>query len=346
MLTYLSLIERAMLKLKPYIEFPDVIEVCINRFKEVWLETAANGFLSPVAAPELTLDFFESFMIVLANSQGGWFRLENPQVSAELPGGHRFEGILSKSAVKHGILASIRIKRNVQHLNLKAFGFDGITEKINVTYRKREFSEIVNTIINGIKSQKYVVLISGSMGSGKTTLYNCLLKNLPENTRIISIEDTFELNLEDFPNSGSILVDRNDKTKLFDYANAINSVLRLRPDVICAGELSVDNTFPILRLLNLGHGFMCTLHAANASSAITQAFQQNISLLGGNSAGVYETLKNNVDVVIHVERFGNKRVVTEVLFPKEDHLWQNEKIFTSNKHIRSVEPEILSISME
>jgi Flp pilus assembly CpaF family ATPase len=268
-------------------------------------------------------------MIVLANKQGGWFRLENPQVSAELPGGHRFEGILSQSSIKNGILASIRVKRDIKHLNLDAFGLYGLPEKINISYRKREFKAIVNTIVNGIKSQKYVVLISGSMGSGKTTLYNCLLKNLPQNTRIISIEDTFELNLEDFPNSGSILVDRNDKTKLFDYANAINSVLRLRPDVICAGELSIDNTLPILRLLNLGHGFMCTLHAASATAALTQTFQQNISLLGGKVSGVYEMLKTNVDVVIHVERFGASRVVTEVLFPKENHLWQNEKIFTT-----------------
>ena len=335
-----------MLKLQPYIERPDAIEVCINKFEEVWVETAANGFLPAIPAKELTQDFFESFMTILANHQGGWFRLENPQVSAELPGGHRFEGILSKSAIKTEILASIRIKRNMQHLNLKSFGFDGIKDKINVAYKKHNFNDLITTIVNGIKSQKYIVLISGSMGSGKTTLYNCLLKNLPQQTRIISIEDTFELNLEDFPNSGSILVDRNDKAKLFDYGNAINSVLRLRPDVIYAGELSIDNTLPILRLLNLGHGFMCTLHAANATSAITQAFQQNISLLGGNTSGVYETLKNNVDAVIHAERFGAHRVVTEVLFPKENYLWQNDKIFTSHEPLHVVENEYANMALE
>jgi type IV secretory pathway ATPase VirB11/archaellum biosynthesis ATPase len=331
-----SLIGRAMVQLEPFIGAPNVTEVCFNRFGEVWVETATDGFLPPIAAPEFTEDFFSSFMTVLSNRQGGWFRLENPQVSAELPGGHRFEGILSRSAIKTGILASVRVKRNMGHLNLKDFGFHGIVEKINTDYKTKNFKDIINTIVNGVKSQKYVVLISGCMGSGKTTLYNCLLKNLPKMTRIISIEDTFELNLEDFPNSGSILVDRNDKNKLFDYNNAISSVLRLRPDVIYAGELSIDNTLPILRLLDLGHGFMCTLHASSATAALAQAFQQNIRLLGGNIDGIYEMLKNNVDAVIHAERFGSQRVVTEVLFPKENYLWKNDNIFDSKEILPTV----------
>ncbi len=325
-----------MVKINPFVAMTNATEVCINRFGEVWVETATDGFLPPIKAPELDEDFFSSFMTVLSNRQGGWFRLENPQVSAELPGGHRFEGILSRSAIKTGILASIRVKRNMNHLGLNDFGFHGITEKINTDYRKKNFSDIITTIVRGIKSQKYVVLISGSMGSGKTTLYNCLLKNLPKMTRIISIEDTFELNLEDFPNSGSILVDRNDKEKLFDYNNAISSVLRLRPDVIYAGELSIDNTLPILRLLDLGHGFMCTLHASSATAALMQAFQQNIRLMGGSIDGIYDMLKNNVDAVIHAERFDSQRVVTEVLFPKENYLWKNDKIFTSRGALQPV----------
>lgn len=326
--TKTNLVHLALEELQPFIDYPDATEVCVNRFGEVWIETAKDGFLPPIEAPKLNKDYFEFLMMVLANSQGGWFRLENPQVSAELPGGHRFEGILSQSAVKTGIAASIRIKRDTDHFGMDDFGFNGRKNKIVKEKKQQSFADIVDTITRGLYTQKYVVFVSGCMGSGKTTLFNCLLKSLPKNTRIISVEDTFELNLEKFPNSNSILVDRNDKEKLFDYNNAISSILRLRPDVICAGEVSIDNTLPILRLLNLGHGFICTLHASNATSALTKVFQQNIRLQGGNIEGVYDVLKDSVDAVIQMDRFGSERVVTEVFFPKENYLWENDKIFT------------------
>ena len=331
-----SFIDQTLQPLLPYLRIEQAVEVCINRFGEVWVETADKGFLPPIEAPELNQSYFEGLMSVLATCQGGWFRPDTPQVSAQLPQGHRFEGILCQSAVKSGIVASIRLKQTGRQFSFSDFKGNPSNQVPQLQDEERltpelSLSDIQAIIEAKLQTKQAVLLISGCMGSGKTSLFDSLLRQLPEKTRLLSVEDTFELNFEHLPNCANLLIDRNDKSKHFDYNQALNSILRLRPDVICSGELSLENSQAILRLLNLGHGFMCTLHAQNAISAITQVFQQNIRLLGGQSDGVEKLLKSHVDAVIHLEKANHQKIISEVYFPKQDFLWKNQRPCEVNK---------------
>ena len=88
--------------------------------------------------------------------------------------------------------------------------------------------------------------------------------------------------------------------------------------MIIAGEVSVANAFPIIRLLNSGHaGFMCTVHANTPELALSSAIPQNIVLAGIHVPNIEETLYELIDVIIQLHRTSTgRREVVEILFPK------------------------------
>jgi Flp pilus assembly CpaF family ATPase len=113
-------------------------------------------------------------------------------------------------------------------------------------------------------------------------------------------------------------VSRNETNPAIGYSAIIDHLVRSRPDVIIAGEVSVANAFPIVRMLNSGHaGFMCTIHANTPDLALIAAMPQNIQLAGSNSLGISELLYQTIDMVLQLHRTPKgTRAVTEVLFPK------------------------------
>ncbi|MEN8237545.1 MAG: ATPase, T2SS/T4P/T4SS family, partial [Pseudomonadota bacterium] len=138
----------------------------------------------------------------------------------------------------------------------------------------------------------------------------------PDDKRVLSVEDTRELVIP-HQNQVNYVVSRNEATPAVGYSHVIDHLMRSRPDIILAGELSIANTFPVLRLLNSGHkGFMCTLHANSPNLALDEAIPANVMLSGNPAQGVSEYLRKTVDVVIQLHRLpSGKREVTEVLFP-------------------------------
>ncbi|MBN9344453.1 MAG: Flp pilus assembly complex ATPase component TadA, partial [Holosporales bacterium] len=165
------------------------------------------------------------------------------------------------------------------------------------------------------------ILISGGTSSGKTTFMNMLLQSIPKDKRILILEDTRELNVP-HENHVHYVVSRNEKNPTLDYPQMIDHLMRSRPDIILMGELSMANSYPILRLLNSGHaGFMCTLHANSCEAALSWAIPQNIAFSGHETKGVKEFLYEAVDLVIQLHRNDQgKRYVGELLFPKTQQI--------------------------
>ena len=288
--------------LKPlfqYLNIPDLVEVNANKPTELRLESATEG-TKFVKAHELDFRYWLSLCHILANGNGLHFDpVKQPRVSVELPGGHRFEAMIG-DAVKKKLSVSIRIKRHI-NLQLEDFGISG---------------NVKNSLVSLIEHGSNIV-ISGGTSSGKTTFLNCLLKYVPKDKRILSVEDTYELDIQHH-DKANYLVSRNEQNATIGYPQMIDHLVRSRPDMIVCGEVSVANAFPILRMLNSGHaGFMCTVHANTPDLALNAAIPQNVVMSGINIPNLENLLYQLVDMVIQLHRTSSgKRQVTEILFPK------------------------------
>ncbi len=283
----------------PFLRTPDLIEMSVIKPKEIGLEIAGQGYQF-VEAPLLDYDYWRLLSHVLANINGVAFSTSiQPRISTALPGGHRFEGMLGKN-VDEKLSISIRMKRNIQ-IKLESFGIEG---------------EIKEKILSMIREGANM-LVSGGTSSGKTTFLNQLIRFIPDEKRILTVEDTRELSIPHL-NQKSYIVSRNETKAVIGYSEIIDHLVRSRPDVIIAGEVSVANAFPIVRMLNSGHsGFMSTVHANTPELALTAAIPQNIQLAGLNPNGIGDLLYQTLDIVLQLHRTDKgKREVTEILFPK------------------------------
>ncbi|OJX10125.1 MAG: hypothetical protein BGO77_03155 [Caedibacter sp. 37-49] len=290
-----------LLPLEPYLNERDLIECSVIKPGELRLEKSEGGF-SSIATPDLDLNYWETLCHVLANHWGLNFdRITQPRLSVMLPAGHRFEAMLG-SNVESKLSISIRMRRHLK-LSLKDYGLN------------REQEQMIASLIK----EGANILISGGTSSGKTTFMNVLIQAIPQDKRILVLEDTRELNIP-HENHVHYMVSRNEKNPTLDYPQMIDHLMRSRPDIILMGELSIANAYPISRLLNSGHaGFMCTLHANSCDAALSWAIPQNIAFSGHEAKGVKEFLYEAVDLVIQLHRndFG-QRQVNKILFPKKN----------------------------
>jgi Flp pilus assembly CpaF family ATPase len=289
--------------LKPlfeYLTIRNLVEVNVNRPGELRLESATEG-VRFVKVKHLDFKYWLNLCHILANGNGSFFHPEKqPRVSVELPGGHRFEAMVG-DAVKQKISVSIRLKREIQ-LMLEDFGL-----------KDEKKDNLISMIEKGAN-----IIISGGTSSGKTTFLNCLLNYVPKDRRILSVEDTYELNIEHYDKS-NYLVSRNENNPTIGYPQMIDHLMRSRPDMIVCGELSMANALPILRMLNSGHaGFLCTAHADSPTSLI-DAIRQNILMSGTDipKSELEQLLYGLLDAIVQLHRdFDGKRRVTEIFCPK------------------------------
>jgi len=293
--------------LQPFLDHEHLIELSAIAPGAIGLELAGIGY-EWQEAPLLTYDYWRGLCHILANGNGIQFDPETqPRIATALPGGHRFEALLGKS-VETGLSVSIRMYRQIS-LELEDFGLTG---------------ELKAEVIAAVEAAKSI-LISGGTSSGKTTFLNRLIQYIPLNLRVLTVEDTREiriphLNHVSYVVSGTPIsqASKGLPSQEQTYPLMIDHLMRSRPDIIISGELSVPNAFPILRLLNTGHGgFMCTVHANSPELALEEAIPTNIRLSGMEIANAAEFMRKTIDLVIQLHKVGlGKRQVTDLWFPK------------------------------
>lgn len=281
-----------------------VIEIQVNRPGEAWIEreVAADGRVTSrferVPVPELTRQWAENLGHVLANVRSLPFSAERPSLAVLLPGGHRLQLVTGKY-VASGVALSIRVHRNRRY-ELEAFGLEG-----------EELERLRN-----LARRRGCIVVSGQTGTGKTAFLNALLREVPGEERIVTVEDVRELEVLQ-ANNVALLVGRLATGGDLGYREMIDAVTRLRPDLVVGGELSVDSAAAYLRLLTLGHGgFMTTLHADSPLAALV-AWRRNVEL-GSNSAtggpAVLQLLARALDAVVQLDRVRGERRVSDIAF--------------------------------
>ena len=252
-----------------------------------------------------------------------------PMVDARLPDGSRVNAIIPPLAVD-GPLVSIR------KFSAKPIDMSRLVELGSLS------SEMAQLLAAVVASRRNV-LISGGTGSGKTTLLNALSAFIDDRERIVTIEDSAELQLQK-PHVGRLETrPPNIEGKgEFTQRDLVRNALRMRPDRIVLGEVRAGEAFDMLQAMNTGHdGSMTTIHANTPRDALARC-EQMVGMAGLDLAprSIRQQITSAVHVVIQVERQedGRRRVVSvaEVVGLQEDVISMQE-IFRFRR--RGVSPD-------
>jgi len=320
----LTALETYLEPLKKLFAEEGVNEISINRPFEAWVEK--KGDIRYESIPEIDLDHLKGLAVLVAQSTEQRISEENPLLSATLPTGFRIQIVIPPACESGTVGISIRKPSAMKLLlddyeKMGAFDatavealFDVNAEKLNKLLEEKKIKEFLNTAVIA----KQNIIISGGTSTGKTTFTNAMLRAIPADERIITVEDAREIELSNHPNRLHLLASKGGQGRAKVTAQElIEACLRLRPDRIIVGELRGAEAFSFLRAINTGHpGSISTLHADTPTMAIEQLKLMVMQAgLGMPPAEIKEYILNVVDIVVQLKR-GEKgrRYVSEVYY--------------------------------
>jgi len=312
----------------PLLEMDGLTDLCINRPHEVWCEGTNGWSKHEITNPRLGFNGLMGLALLAAGFTKQDINSQHPVCSSVLPNGERCQ-IVIPPAVPAGTV-SITIRKpsqlNFSLSQLKEIGcFDNIV--INANTIGDTDKELLELRDNGqwedffdlaVKSRKNII-ISGATGSGKTTFSKALIERIPSHERIITIEDTLELDVA-VPNHVRLLYSKDGQSlSKIGSKHLLESCLRMRPDRILFQDLRDETAFFYLRSVNFGHpGSITSVHADSADLAFEQLTLLVKESDGGSQidrADIRALLLRLVDIIVQVKKFpSGRRHITEVYF--------------------------------
>jgi pilus assembly protein CpaF len=281
---------------------PEYSEVCVNEDGRVFVEAAGSNtmFELPGIAPtQVQLRHAVNAMArTLARCEADE---TNPILNARLPDGSRIAAMLPP--VTEGVVLTIR-KFRPNWFTLEELLANG-------TLSCAFYDQLIEAV-----ERRQNILISGPTGSGKTTLVKALLDLIPQDERVLLIEDTAELPLD---RSNCVRFTAREGVTIRDLLKAS---LRHRPDRILVGEVRDGAAYDLLQALNTGHaGSISTLHASSATHALNRlarlALQADTGLPFGS---IQSEIGDAIQYVAHLERHGSCRELTKLIRVNVLHL--------------------------
>ncbi len=278
---------------------PDISEIMVNADSRIFVEK--NGQLTPVAGITISQQALSAAVKNIARRLGDDISEEKPILDSRLPDGSRVAAVLPPCSID-GITLTIR-KFNTRH-----FTMTDLIENRTLTADTAEF------LREKVRNRQNI-LISGGTGSGKTTLLNILGDSIPDDERILLIEDTAELNIR---KSNLVRFEtRREHSRIpaVTVRDLLKASLRHRPDRIIVGEVRGGEAFDLLQALNTGHsGSLCTLHANSARQAVARfadcVLQSGIEL---PHRAIIANIGNSVDLIVHIARTRGQRALSEIV---------------------------------
>ncbi len=301
----------------PYLEREDVTEILVNQPGETWIEVSGEPHMLRLDTPEVDDVLLARLAAQIARVAHQGINRENPLLAASLPSGERVQ-LVGPPAAKHWAMA-IRRHRMVD-LALEAYDRGPIkappAHSLSADL-KRARAEPVRFLKDAVAARK-TILISGGTSSGKTTFLNALLKTVPQDERIILVEDTPEI-ADAHPNRLSLVAVKGELGEARVTINdLLQASLRLRPDRIIVGEIRGEEATTFLRAINTGHpGSFTTVHANTPQGALEQIAL--MVLQGGTQLTRLETLAyatSLIDVVVQLSRSGGERIISDICLPE------------------------------
>lgn len=317
-----------LLYLKPFLDDSANTEIIINKPGEVVTESS-NGW-QYFDVPELNYNVCSQIAKLTATYTKQKLDASKPILSGSLPGGERIQIVIPTATIQDTVSMTIR-KPSTLNFTLEDYEKQGFfdscaefSEELNDDEKDlikfKEEGNYVDFLKLAVQSHKNII-ISGSTGSGKTTFFRSLLDLVPQNERLISIENVDELGLyETHPNTVSLFYSAGGQgVSEITQQDLLESCLRMKPDRIFLAELiRGDEAFYFLRNVNSGHpGSITTMHANTAKLAFEQlVLFIKESKSGGNMSfeDIKKLLYMCVDVIVQINNVKGKRMVTEIYY--------------------------------
>ena len=277
-----------------------VTEVMINGYDSIWIEK--NGMLKKLDNRFESEAHLEDTIQRIVAMAGREVNQASPIVDTRLPDGSRVNVVLPPVSVD-GPVVTIR-KFSVSRMTM-----DELVRIGSVT-------EAAAEMLRSFVKAGYNIFISGGTGSGKTTFLNALSDFIPENERVITIEDSAELQIAGVKNLVR-LETRNANTSgsgAVSMRELIKSSLRMRPERIIVGEVRGAEALDMLTAMNTGHdGSLSTGHANSAEDMMSRLETMVLSGSELPLAAVRSQIASAIDIVVHLSRMrDHSRKVTEI----------------------------------
>lgn len=277
---------------------PKVTEIMVNRFDSIYFEE--NGQLYQSELSYSSEEHLRRTIERIVANVGRRIDESSPLVDARLPDGSRVNAVVPPISVDGATLT-------IRKFAADPFGTDDLIEFGTLTQDAVEF-------LDACIQARLNILISGGTGSGKTTTLNVLSSLIPENERIITVEDAAELRLNQ-PHvvrleSRPVNIEGEGLVSVRDL---VRNALRMRPDRIVVGEVRDGAALDMLQAMNTGHdGSLTTLHANSPKDALIRL--ENLVLMAGVDIplrAIREQIVEALDLVLHQARLrdGSRRII-------------------------------------
>src|SRR5579862_2530567 len=284
--------------LEPLLRDEAVTDIMVNGAHQVYVEKLGKIHLTDV-------QFYDDQHLMLiidriVSRVGRRVDEASPKVDARLPDGSRINAIIPPLAIDGPSLSIRRFGR-------RRYDIAGLVEKGTVTWEGVEFlMAVVRARLN--------ILVCGGTGSGKTTMLNCLSAFVPENERIVTIEDSAELSLQQphvvrLETRPANMEGKGEVTQ----RDLVKNALRMRPDRIVVGEVRGAEVFDMLQAMSTGHdGSIATIHANSPRECLGRL--EMMMLLSGVSIpqrAMRQQIASAINIIVHVSRLsdGSRRMM-------------------------------------
>ena len=297
--------------LEPLLQDNDISDILVNGYGQVWIER--KGQLYPNEVHFRDDQHLMAVINRIVSRIGRRIDEASPMVDARLPDGSRVHAIIPPLAIDGPGLC-------IRRFGAHGFRIEDLVKQGSLTAEIAEFLRIA--VLSRLN-----ILISGGTGSGKTTLLNCLSCYLPENQRIITIEDAAELALQQphvfrLETRPPNVEGRGEVTQRELFRNT----LRMRPDRVIVGEVRGAEVLDMLQAMSTGHdGSMATIHANNPRDALGRL--EMMMLLSGVALpekAMRQYVCNAINLLVHTARLsdGSRKIIkiTEITGMEGDTL--------------------------
>ena len=285
--------------LQPYLDDPSVEEIWINEPSRVFVARHGRSELTPTMLTEAQVHDLVERML---RTSGRRVDLSSPFVDASLPDGSRLHVVIPDITRRHWAV-------NIRKFVVAADDLDDLVRLGSMTAQAARF--LGAAVAAGLN-----VLVAGGTQAGKTTLLNCLASAIPQQERVVTCEEVFELKIP--LRDVAALQCRQaglEGTGEIPLRRLVKEALRMRPSRIVVGEVRQAESLDLLIALNSGLPGMCTVHANSAREAVTKMC--TLPLLAGtnvSSSFVVPTVAASVDLVVQVAlQADGHRTVQEIV---------------------------------